>query len=1049
MSQRSEKLTETKLWKAYIRKKHDTRRSNWVEDVYNAAADWLTHVPVEFKNYTLHDGRHILNVIDLMGEILGDQIKNLSVCECELLILAAALHDIGMVYDPEGLEKAKSNKNMLNDFLREYAPDKIDLDFDELSESMQQNYRRWLHPFRLPELLNRDAFKFTSCPSEIVPQETVIAVCQAHGEDENFLKEDSFNYLEFYDADPRFCALMLRLADLLDFDHSRAPEVLFSFAAGNERSMKEFRKHMASLGFKFPEKPSAEELVFAAKCKDPDTQFGLLAYLDMIDKELILFDRLKESCEKDWQRGLPVPRSVSRDEIKSIGYDSDPFSLTMDQEQILDLLTGEKLYDSNDVFVRELLQNAIDATLLRAKLDNDFNAESEEAAIRLWEGYDESGALIFRIDDCGTGMTRGMMKRYFLKVGNSYYNSDELKRDLRDNRVTEDYRGISRFGIGFLSCFLCGTGAEISTLYWDKHKNERERDLKGTINGYGLRMEIPKLNSYYVLRDQAQKHQVAKELPFPADVTAMDLPEKNSGYRQTPGTSIVVKLDPGKLGGVDLRRAAAKYLCGARMPVYYNGERIGRTYKEIMDEAHALSGERVYELPEWAKRDFDEAFPWAAGKYPRVKVTTTPLDEGKYALLPGMSGVAMTYDVVDLPIVNVRDQAYTLKASWTLMDGRRLLNLERERFGGQYDRDTKWVTYQKKYDSNAVFALEEKFRQYDRCPDPAELGDVWLPFDGKCVLRDMWMAFVDTEVSDDWIEKVSNDWIEKAALNYKTLPELTGNPECHSICCAYTAVLAEADMAFNEEFSTEAADYLDCLFYLEGKLQPTVDVGRSRISALPAEAALAMEIILYQQLLPHNNITPFCDLCGNVLLPEWRRIRNTEFGKALLPDDIKPSFFDYLSVTSLLLKFSHAAMQDDYDMTISYEKSESHISFTKKTVPADGHYDRFPPMMFCKAADENSRRYLCAASPRFRLGITEDHPFAAWLLAHADELAKRFPRQLRQITDCLRSNVSYTNDIIRTINDIRAHFSHLRGKDRIDIDGFPELSLDDFWSPKN
>ncbi|MBQ9534325.1 MAG: hypothetical protein IJU78_00565 [Clostridia bacterium] len=971
MSQRSEKLTETKLWKAYIRKKHDTRRSNWVEDVYNAAADWLTHVPVEFKNYTLHDGRHILNVIDLMGEILGDQIKNLSVCECELLILAAALHDIGMVYDPEGLEKAKSNKNMLNDFLREYAPDKIDLDFDELSESMQQNYRRWLHPFRLPELLNRDAFKFTSCPSEIVPQETVIAVCQAHGEDENFLKEDSFNYLEFYDADPRFCALMLRLADLLDFDHSRAPEVLFSFAAGNERSMKEFRKHMASLGFKFLEKPSDKELGFAAKCKDPDTQFGLLAYLDMIDKELILFDRLKKSCEKDWQRGLPIPRSVSRDGIKSIGYDSDPFSLTMDQEQILSLLTGENLYDRNDVFVRELLQNAIDATLLRAKLDKDFNAESEEAAIRLWEGYDESGALIFRIDDCGTGMTRGMMKRYFLKVGNSYYNSDELKRDLRDNKVKEDYRGISRFGIGFLSCFLCGTGAEISTLYWDERKNEREHDQKGTINGYGLRMEIPKLNGYYVLRDQAQDHQVAKKLPFPADVTARGLPKEPNGYRQTPGTSIVVKLDPGKLGGVDLRRAAAKYLCGARMPVYYNGERIGRTYKEIMDEAHALSGERVYELPEWAKRDFDEAFPWAAGKYPRIKVTTTPLDEGKYALLPGMSGVAMKYEVIDLPIVQVGDQKYILHARWEFMDGRRQLKLT-----GQ----------------------------------------------------------------NEWFE------ISLAAPSCKTLPELTGNTECRGICCAYTAVLADADMG-NGVHPLYPIYSLDYLFYLEGKLRPTVDVGRSRISALPAEAALAMEFICTQlfndKSVQHINV--FSKLCGNVLLPEWRRIRNTEFGKALLPDNIKPPFFDVLSNPSLLSRFKYAAMQDDYDMTIRYERSGLPISYSKKTVPADRRYDRFPPMKFCKAADDDSRSYLCDELPHFRYGITEDHPFAAWLLAHADELAKRFPRQLRQITDCLIEEES--DDIISTVNGFRTHLDRLRGKDRIDITGFPELSLADFWCP--
>lgn len=83
----------------------------------------------------------------------------------------------------------------------------------------------------------------------------------------------------------------------------------------------------------------------------------------------------------------------------------------MDQTKILELLTGENLYDNQDVFVRELLQNAIDATLLRGKMDPGFTQENYR--IDCWEWNDKDGNIWFRIDDKGTGMTTGMLQRYF------------------------------------------------------------------------------------------------------------------------------------------------------------------------------------------------------------------------------------------------------------------------------------------------------------------------------------------------------------------------------------------------------------------------------------------------------------------------------------------------------------------------------------------------------------------------------------------------------------------------------------------------------------
>ena len=97
-----------------------------------------------------------------------------------------------------------------------------------------------------------------------------------------------------------------------------------------------------------------------------------------------------------------------------------------------------------------------------------------------------------------------VLQRYFLKVGNSYYNSRELDRDLRDHGQTERFNGISRFGIGFLSCFLCADYAEVSTLYFDPDKNRREEETAESYQTirYGLRLQVSGLRGYFTLKNQ-------------------------------------------------------------------------------------------------------------------------------------------------------------------------------------------------------------------------------------------------------------------------------------------------------------------------------------------------------------------------------------------------------------------------------------------------------------------------------------------------------------------------------------------------------------------
>ena len=123
MLEHSKTLEMTALWKAYQEKiSKDSERSNWIKDVYKNAVEYLKDVRQVFKNYTLHDEIHVLNVLDAMGGLLGDQIGNLTVGEMELLILAASLHDLGMVYTNEGIDECLRREAACKAFFKGKLP---------------------------------------------------------------------------------------------------------------------------------------------------------------------------------------------------------------------------------------------------------------------------------------------------------------------------------------------------------------------------------------------------------------------------------------------------------------------------------------------------------------------------------------------------------------------------------------------------------------------------------------------------------------------------------------------------------------------------------------------------------------------------------------------------------------------------------------------------------------------------------------------------------------------------------------------------------------
>lgn len=1066
MNTHSKQLEDTAIWETYVTKlPADSFRSSWVRQIYDASVMYLADVRRSFPNYTLHDKTHVLNVLDAMAGILGDQISLLSEGEAEMLILAACLHDLGMVYTDEEVKQCFENKRLTREFLRINNPELIGCPADEWLEDIRQWYLRWLHPFRLWEVLRNEGWNelLASWPSETAPKRCVLAVCQAHGTaPEELLMDKNLKYLSASNVDPLFCTLLLRLADLLDFDDTRAPKVLYSHVVCNEKSREEWDKHRASGGFYYPESPSAAKLPYKARCTNPRIEHAIQDFLDWIDDELNTCARLQQNCRQDWQRRFPFPRAVAREEIESIGYVSGDFQMTMDQTRVMDLLTGEQLYDKNDVFIRELLQNSIDATLLRQEMDQDFS--QEDARIDLWEWNDRDGNIWFRIDDQGTGMTLGMIQRYFLKVGNSYYTSQELKRDLRDHKQTRDYHSISRFGIGFLSCFLCGTYAEVSTLYFDPKKNqdESDSDFNGWIPGYGLRLQVTELQGYYTLKSQAEQHVADTFMPAPKDYVHKAVPDlERDGYRAKPGTSISIKLDPGRLGAIDLRETVKEYLCCAKVPVYYNGERIGRTYEEAMDEIHELEGENIYELTPELKKKFDEYFPACAGQYPKVHMTVMPLDTEKNQMHLSMSGAFIKYDVKfdESPHWQVKGREYRIVEEFEVSEGP-FLKLNAQSTNHDYiDKYSSWSSFINDYSPQEVKSLTAAFEALSTVPKSQdELGEAWHPFErtgsSPSSVWQMWL--------DDLQMKVLK--ISFHELGIHTLDRLTHGENRPEITCSYRGVIV-GDM---EMIWISSSKYMSTiLLLLDHELRPTIKASRSKITDMPLELLVAIQGMFCAWTDNPTYILPLQIEDRRIpSLMDWRKLRRTKLDcwlrnnlrdvfKNMKEQFEKPGFVwneegfciqtSLFGMKKVFPAFLIASLQDSCQMEVNYEAGQV-ITFIEKSSEKDNRpYDLFPPMMFCTSATQASCRFLCSGYAALRQCINVDHPYAAWLLKSTSALNRYYNRQFKQIIEAL-CNLN-SEEIIDVCNEIRKQLLSLQDCHGIDMNACPQLNEADFWAP--
>lgn len=197
-------------------------------------------------------------------------------------------------------------------------------------------------------------------------------------------------------------------------------------------------------------------------------------------------------------------------------------SISIHTENIFPIIK-KFLYSDNEIFLRELVSNAVDAVQKIKRLGalGQFNGEVGKPLVEV--KLDEKAKTI-TISDNGLGMTAEEIKKYINQV--AFSGASEFVEKFKDAKDANEI--IGKFGLGFYSAFMVADLVEINTLsYQDGAEpakwtcdgsttfeiSEGSRTTRGTDIILHVNAESEEFLSEYKLQEILDKY--AKFLPVP------------------------------------------------------------------------------------------------------------------------------------------------------------------------------------------------------------------------------------------------------------------------------------------------------------------------------------------------------------------------------------------------------------------------------------------------------------------------------------------------------------------------------------------------------
>ncbi|MFN8313912.1 MAG: ATP-binding protein [Cyclobacteriaceae bacterium] len=466
----------------------------------------LNAVSTLFPHYSLHDESHSITIINNIVRVLDkEKLGKLSAIDIWLILEASYCHDIGMVVSSDKLIEALKSKEFI-DFFKEIQQDKknglhefalqfkiqgeninynsteLNLEYHDGIKFILAEFFRRIHSDRSKEMITNPKGELNlSSPRGVIPQRLFRIlgdICSCHTKHFEDVMKLPFSEvgIDIENSHPRFISCLLRIGDLLDLDNNRFSEVMLrTLSKIPIDTLNHKAKHLSIESFRVDN----EIIDVRAKCFDYDTANVTQHWFNYLNSEIsqqmINWNNIVPNKELGY---LPTIGSlkVELSDYDYIDGKKKP-KFSVDTDKAMELLRGAGIYEGAHQCIREVLQNAVDATLLRVwqeyKDEKHFDLKSpnSEDFVRIKDSFSitieineksvigEDKVWGFNILDKGIGLSTYDLG-FLMNTGSSSKNKkrinliDEMPLWLRPSGI---------FGIGFQSIFMLTEQVKLET----------------------------------------------------------------------------------------------------------------------------------------------------------------------------------------------------------------------------------------------------------------------------------------------------------------------------------------------------------------------------------------------------------------------------------------------------------------------------------------------------------------------------------------------------------------------------------------------------------
>lgn len=479
-------------------------------------------------DFTLHDADHGFRVAERMVNLVSTNVlERLSTYELVFLLLSAYLHDIGMTPDQRHVRDhhlflltgdhghlKESELTVFQEWLDDHfeglnppigrdgiSPEVLTTARRAIAHYCRHRHNDWGEQWTRAHLVGVALGSYAGWLDDLV------VLCRSHHYGYDELRGERFTPrivgAPAAIVNLRYLACVLRVADILEFDPERTPDVILAHRdIADDSVVYWWKDHEISMNL------TGGKILISARPTRAGTHRAIDVMADDIARELETCRRLADETHFDrcpglveqlphrWDIGGFLHRDIApRDQ----GYEYINGAFRPNTAKLLTLLSGQHLYGSPLSAVRELLQNAFDAVkeqiayerLRQSSPGDPVVAESianlQSVELRLEPGED---ALWLVCRDTGVGMSKQIIRDYLLVSGASRRH-EILSLERRCQRAGFDLGRTGQFGIGVLSYFMISDRVVIRT--------RRSQDA-GDDDGTGWRFETEGVGSFGELR---------------------------------------------------------------------------------------------------------------------------------------------------------------------------------------------------------------------------------------------------------------------------------------------------------------------------------------------------------------------------------------------------------------------------------------------------------------------------------------------------------------------------------------------------------------------